>query len=398
LPPDIARLTEGKVRATLEGGKMQVYDYALDIRGVTKECETRMVPCGNGQVLAIVRDVTEAREIESRLRESQERYNAIVNDQTELICRFDASGMLGFVNDAYCYYFGLSADDLIGRSLFQFIPENDRDFVEQHFLLLTREQPVTTYEHEVIDADGQNRWMEWTDRAIFDDRGKITAYQAAGRDITERKTLEQSLMKASEREQIKLAQELHDGLCQDLKVLEIQTALLEDGVAEKNNDLKELAADLSEGINSAVRKAYGMTQGMFPLDLETRSFSEALRDLAEKKTYQRETQLLFSVQENLSPRNQSQAHQLYRIAQESLNNALQHSKASEIELVWREENGRKVLAVLDNGIGIGDKNDKAPGGLGLQVMNSRAQTINAGLTVLDREKCGTEVLVRLKNG
>jgi len=65
---------------------------------------------------------------------------------------------------------------------------------------------------------------------------------------------------------------------------------------------------------------------------------------------------------NLSPRNQSQAHQLYRIAQETLNNALQHSKATEVELIWGEENGWKLLAVLDNGIGIGDNNRKAPAG------------------------------------
>ena len=397
LPPDIARLTDEKVRATLKGGKMQVYHYALDIRGITKECETRMVPCGNGDVLSIVRDVTEAREIDRRLRESEERYNAIVNDQTELICRFDVKGMLVFVNDAYCDYFGLPADELLGRSLFRFVPEKDRDFVEQQFLSLTREQPVTNYEHEVIDADGQNRWMDWTDRAIFNDRGDVRAYQAVGRDITERKTLEQSLMKASEREQIHLAQELHDGLCQDLKGLEIQAALLEDGIVDNHKDLKALAADLSEGINLAVRRAYGITQGMFPIDLETRGFSEALRDLAEKTTYHRETRLLISVQDNLSPQNQSQAHQLYRIVQEAMNNALQHSNATEIELIWREKNGWKLLSVRDNGIGIGNKKHKAPGGLGLQVMSSRAQSINADLAVRDREKCGTEVLVRLKN-
>ena len=53
-------------------------------------------PCGDGEVLAIVRDVTEAYETERCLQESEERYNAIVNDQTDLICRFDAEGVLLF--------------------------------------------------------------------------------------------------------------------------------------------------------------------------------------------------------------------------------------------------------------------------------------------------------------
>jgi len=398
LPPDIADLTEEKVRIALGGGKMQVYHYSLDVRGVAKECETRMVPCGDDEVLAIVRDVTEAREIERRLQESQERYNAIVNDQTELICRFDTEGVLLFVNNAYCGYFGLSVGDLVGQSFFQFIPGKNREFVKQQFSSLTQEQPVTTYMHEVVDAGGQSRWMEWMDRALFNDRGEVEAYQAVGRDITERRILEQSLLKATEREQINLAVELHDGLCQDLKGLEILAALLEDGIGENNNGLKDLATDLSEGMNLAVLRAYGITQGMFPIDVGTKKFSVALQNLTEKAKYKGETRLLITVQDDLSPSNQSQAHQLYRIAQEAMNNALRHSKATKIELIWHEENGEKLLAVRDNGIGIGDKNQKTlGGGLGLQVMSARAQSINAGLTVRGLRSGGTEVLVRLKN-
>ena len=300
-------------------------------------------------------------------------------------------------NNAYGNYFGRLVDDLIGQSFYRFIPEKDQEVVKQKFSSLTQEQPITTYEHEVIDASGQSHCMEWLNRAIFNDRGDVVVYQAVGRDITIRKNLEQSLMKATEREQSNLAVELHDGLCQDLKGLEIQAALLEDRIGENNSGIKDLATDLSEGINLAVLKAYGITQGMFPIDLGTKNFSEALQDLAGKVKYKGETRLLISVQDDLSLPNQSQAHQLYRIAQEAIKNALQHSKATKIELIWREKNDEKLLAVSDNGIGIGDKNQKTLGGLGLQVISARAQSINADLMVRELRSGGTEVLVRLKN-
>ena len=397
LPNDIAELTDQKIRATLKSGDMQVYHYALDIRGHTRECETRMVPCGDNEVLAIVRDVTESREAERSLQESEARYNAVVNDQTDLVCRFNTDGILTFVNASYCVYFGCQADDLIGRSFYSFIPEKDRAFVEGKFWSLTWDQPVITYEHEVIDGDGHIRWMEWTDRAIFNYQGDISAYQAVGRDITERKILRQNLVSASEREQLKLAQELHDGLCQDLKGLELQAALLENIVKENFTAVKDQARSLSSGINLAVRRAYDITQGMFPIDLTTTNFCEALAMLIQRTEYPTAIRLTAAIEDTLSPKTQTQAHQLYRIAQEALNNALRHSKATKITLGWRKENGEMKLSIKDNGVGVENKNQDGSQGMGLHVMSSRAEAISASLIVQNLKNGGTEVTVRLRD-
>ncbi len=122
----------------------------------------------------------------------------------------------------------------------------------------------------MIGADGEHRWMEWTDRAIFDDAGDLMEYQAVGRDITERKELQHRLMGASEHEQKRLAQELHDGLCQDLKGLEIQAALIEDRFLENDAVATDLVVSLGKEINLAVRR-YGSLTTILPCAMAFRS-------------------------------------------------------------------------------------------------------------------------------
>jgi PAS domain S-box-containing protein len=132
------------------------------------------------------------------LRESEERYRAIVEDQTELVCRFAPDGTLTFVNEAYCRYFGRRREDLVGGRFMPLVPEEDHRTIEDHLASLTGQSPVASVEHRVILPDGQVRWQHWTDRAIFDARGQVIEYASVGRDITERRQAEEALREAKE--------------------------------------------------------------------------------------------------------------------------------------------------------------------------------------------------------
>ncbi|MHA2369709.1 MAG: PAS domain S-box protein [Candidatus Hodarchaeales archaeon] len=138
-------------------------------------------------------------------------YQAVVEDQTELVCRYLPGGILTFVNEAYCRYFGKTREELINHHFLPLIPEEDQETVEKQISLLTLENPVATYEHRVITPTGEFAWQQWTDRAIFDDQGHIVEYQAVGRDITERKQIEAALQESEER--YRILTELHfDGI------------------------------------------------------------------------------------------------------------------------------------------------------------------------------------------
>jgi PAS domain S-box-containing protein len=391
LPTDIAELTREKVQATLDTGQIQIYYYAMTVQGEQRECETRMVPCGDDEVLVIVRDVTEALQAERRLQESEARYLAVINDQTELICRFTEDGVLTFVNKAYCRYFDKTPQDLLGRPFFPLIPEKDREYVHAMFSSLSPAQPIVHYENRVIRPDGSMGWMEWTDRAIYNKNGEFIEYQGVGRDITVRKQLQNRLLEASEREQKRLAADLHDGLCQDLKSLEIDVALLEDTIGQIDAGAAARATQIGKSINKAVRTAYSIVRGMLPAGLDAESFSSALLNLIEQSRTQEKINIKASIDNTLKPAGSTQAYHLYRIAQEALGNAIHHSGASSIQIQWGRNGEHSELSIQDDGGGFDESDRNRPGGgMGMLVMHSRAQAIGANIDFFSIDGQGTE--------
>lgn len=147
-------------------------------------------------IIGTLRDISELKTAEARLLESEAHYRAIVEDQTELICRFLPNGVLTFVNDAYCRYFGKTRQELVGYSFIPLILEEDQAQELANLALISPQNPIATVQRRVLFANGITRWQEWSDRGIFDDQGRIIEFQAVGRDITEQRLLEEDLRHA----------------------------------------------------------------------------------------------------------------------------------------------------------------------------------------------------------
>ncbi|RQV99371.1 PAS domain S-box protein, partial [bacterium] len=144
----------------------------------------------NGNVIAVIgvsRDVSERKYAEQKLRESEARYRAIVEDQHEYIERWLPDGAITFVNESFCKSSGKTADEWLGTNIFDTLGESDRKRLKKKLRGLTPEAPFETDAYEEVLADGSHRWTEWTDRALFDENGKIREIQSVGRDITRRK-------------------------------------------------------------------------------------------------------------------------------------------------------------------------------------------------------------------
>jgi PAS domain S-box-containing protein len=103
------------------------------------------------------------------------------------------------VNQAYCRYFGKTRDELIGQSYLPFIPVEDHERLKKHITGLSKENPVAVIENRVIAPDGAIRWQQSTNRALFDERGCIVELQSIGRDITERRYVEEKLKESEEK-------------------------------------------------------------------------------------------------------------------------------------------------------------------------------------------------------
>jgi len=132
----------------------------------------------------MIRQAAHKRRAEEALIENEQRYRSVVEDQTELICRFLPDGTHIFVNDAYCRYFRKAREEIIGYRFTPRIPPEDRARVRAHLASLTLDHPVATIRHRIIMPDGGICWQSWSDRAIFDGEGGIREFQSVGRDIT----------------------------------------------------------------------------------------------------------------------------------------------------------------------------------------------------------------------
>ena len=132
------------------------------------------------------------------LEESEARYRNVVEDQTEFICRFLPDGTHVFVNEAYCHYFGLSREKIIGTRFHPTIHPEDRKHVDRLIASLNPEYPVKTIDQRIIMPDDSIRWQRWVDRAIFNSDGSLKEYQSVGRDITDHKRAEEALRESEE--------------------------------------------------------------------------------------------------------------------------------------------------------------------------------------------------------
>ncbi len=140
------------------------------------------------------------RERTAELRSSEARYRGIVEDQTELICRFTPDGILTFVNEAYRRYFDKPYAELVGHSYISQVVQDDQTALNELLATLNADNPIKTVIHRAIAPGGEIRWLEWTNRKLFDEQGHFTEFQSVGRDITERKEAEEKLNQALARE------------------------------------------------------------------------------------------------------------------------------------------------------------------------------------------------------
>ena len=136
-------------------------------------------------------ELTERKRAEEKLKDEEARYRAVVENQNELIVRWNLDGKRTFVNEAYLRCFGLTYDQAINTSFLSLVTEDDRSVIEEKIARLNSGQVDSETEtHQVVLPDGKVGWQEWTDVAIRDETGAVIEFQSVGRDVTERKWTE----------------------------------------------------------------------------------------------------------------------------------------------------------------------------------------------------------------
>jgi PAS domain S-box-containing protein len=204
-----------------------------------------------------------------------------------------------------------------------------------------------------------------------------------------RRQLEEELLDAGGREQRRLGQDLHDGLCQHLIGLQYTTSVFAEKL-EKASELRKEAEAIAELIRQGTLQARMLARGLSPVNLEANGLMSALRELALNTAALFRINCSFDCSQEVLVMDNTKAVQLYRIAQEAITNAVKHGQSTSVHLSLDRSGDHATLKITDNGVGFPPHTEKSSG-MGLRIMQYRADMIGASLQITPGAERGTEV-------
>lgn len=215
-------------------------------------------------------------------------------------------------------------------------------------------------------------------------------------DFAGRKNLEQVLIAAAEERQRLAGCELHDNLGQQIAAIAYQAQVLERKLlAAGGANESKIAASIAAQARNTLTECKHFARGLLPLELETGNLADALQAFAANIAATYGIACDFVCPEKIEIGDASLALNLYRIAQEATQNAIDHGAAKHVTIALEEKHGKLRLSIRDDGCGFAGaeaKREAAPG-MGIKIMQYRANQIGAELKFLPGATGGTEVLL-----
>ncbi|HMO03596.1 MAG TPA: histidine kinase [Kiritimatiellia bacterium] len=252
----------------------------------------------------------------------------------------------------------------------------------------------TSFEVTGHDANGELRVYRAQLGLFRDQAGTSAGLIGVLLDITEIRRIGKELVDVSMREQQRLARDLHDNLGQLLTATAMRIKALEYAAPEGDEAMKAELRDVTALVNRSAREARALSHGLNPVDIERGGLLRALEELAASTEVYARLTCRFTSTGPLPEIDKDASNQLYRIAQEAVNNAVRHASATRIDLHLGRTTNEIVLSIRDNGRGIPQRRDGTAAGMGLRIMHQRALMIQGTLHCNPRPSGGTEVVCR----
>lgn len=204
--------------------------------------------------------------------------------------------------------------------------------------------------------------------------------------IAQQEMLEREVLEVSEREQRRIGQDLHDGVCQQLTGVSLMSRSLQQRLG---GPLAVEAAQITQLINESIEQARRVTRGLHPVPDEPMGLVVAIKELADRVASGGKISCRLVCDQPVPVPDRVAATNLYRITQEAVQNALRHATPKNIEIALKRDDQMIRLTVTDDGCGL--PSERSGGGLGLEIMDYRARAIGATLEARRGESGGTIV-------
>jgi PAS domain S-box-containing protein len=382
-------------RQRLRSGERTEMELALKtLRG-----DTRWVHLANQPIvgfdgtvnrfIGVVHDITDRKTTEEVLR-SQALALEVMHEGVVLS---DGGGIIRMTNPAFDRMFGFMTGSLIGKHLRQLPcdPPLDRRISEYSDEAAARSGAPLVSELAVRGAqDG--------DGILFIEAG-ITSLVLRGerfwltmlQDATARRQLEREVLEASNREQQRIGNDLHDGLGQELTGIALLLRGLENRAEREAPALSPAIEEVALLVNDAIFTTRALARGLSPVTFDRGGLALALEELARRLSAMFHINVRCAADDALERGLESvNALHLYRIAQEAVTNAAQHGSAGQVQIELRFDGERGLLRIEDNGTGFNPAVHQSKG-LGLRIMHYRAQMMAGSLRIESARARGTIV-------
>ena len=356
----------------------------------------------------IARDITARKRSEAALRRSEAKYRYLVQNTNSIIIRYDQLGHLTFFNEYARKFFGFSGNEIIGMNILgSIIPwrsSSGRDYRALMIGFLKHPEHYPTYEIENVRRDGSRVWVAWTNNPIRDKRGRIMEILSVGVDVTQRKQaqdqvqfLTHQLIKAQENERLKISQDLHDHIAQDLSTLKIG---LETLFNDQGAETSEKVDKLSDILHRSIAAVRDMAYDLRPPGLDQLGLVKTLYLYCEDFSKYNAVEIDFAAagMDGLNLEYETEIN-IYRLIQEALNNTKRHAEANQVTIRLVASSPDIVIRIKDNGKGF-DVIDRRKQALkekrmGLQSMVERVRLLQGKINIQSRPNKGTYILIEI---
>ena len=327
-----------------------------------------------------------------KIEQQAETFHTLVNSAHEGIFLINVHGIIQFANPAAENLFGYTEKELMGKNIKQLMPSPHRERHDNYIAsyLKTGIKKIIGSGRQLL---GQRK--DGSQFPMYLSVGEIQLqhthlFTGLIMDLSTQQKLQRELLAIPAREQQRIGEELHDGIGQQLTGLSMLAQSL---LNKATKPEYELAGQIASGLHEALSQVRALSRGLMPVQIYADGFMTSLQSITENIEQQSKIPIKLKVDNVALLFDDVTANHLYRIVQESLNNAVKHANANQIEVSLNIEHDRGVLEIIDNGVGIPlDLNDSS--GLGLSIMKHRCGLFDGEITINPDGNCGTRVCCR----
>jgi two-component system, NarL family, sensor histidine kinase UhpB len=403
LDPVVADLFRVAIAAALNG-ESSSFEYEFFAEDMLRDFEARMIPSGSGAV-CFVRDVSDRKDAERRMRESEEMFRQIAENIEEVFWVRARRSFL-YVSRAYETVWGRSREEAYQRreSFFDAIHPDDRERALETFFSERYAEQSHDEEFRVVRPDGETRWVLARSFPVMKE-GSAIRVTGVARDVTESKRARRKLAESRdslrgllkrrehirEEERASVAREIHDDLGQRLIGLKMQTSWLAERLEDGEKRLAEKGRQIVKMVEDAMGTASTLAKRLRPSLIDNLGVGAAIEWLVESWSESEGLTISQTIEADEANVGTSRGVAVFRIAQEALNNVVKHSNAKNVEVSLVEEGTALRLVVRDDGAGFSDECLNKPDAYGLLGMRERADEWNGEVKFFNHKKGGAVV-------